>query len=577
MKKAILFLCFVTMIVTGCSEKPLVTDPEVLLPGNKNKLTTLATDPFAAYLTSTPAIFSTISTTNSGSGASAITVKRFTFKSRGGVNTVFGIMAYPQQAGTYPGILLLHGGGGNAETMAGYAQTFAARGYVTLAVDLPGICGTGNTPNSSGPWKSKPAGEGPRFVVTPTPDESTLADAEIAGLEGFNLLAAQTTVNSARMGIYGISWGGYSTTMLSGLLGSRVTASYAQYGCGFYDRGSFWTGIINGLSPADRNTWLTYFDAGRRAGNLRAAYFIEAPTNDTYFWPPAVTATLNAITVTKNQVFTPNLNHAATANAATMRNIYFDHYLKAAGVPFGSIKITGVTTQADGSRLVTMNATMPAGVSVSSAQLYYSEPTTTWQNRAWVAVNASLVSGTTYSAVVPSSSAAKGSDFYAYCQDSRGVVVSSTMQRTADPVVLPDGIYKIVNRTSGLALDAKGALTANGTPVQQWTYSGGNNQRWNVTSLGNGQYRIVGIQSNRSLEVTGQSVADGAKLQIFDSSAGDNQKWIITRTSGGYYSVKGVQSNKMMEVPGHSTVAGALIQIWTSTGSNSQQWAFQTP
>ncbi|MXV14056.1 RICIN domain-containing protein [Hufsiella ginkgonis] len=142
---------------------------------------------------------------------------------------------------------------------------------------------------------------------------------------------------------------------------------------------------------------------------------------------------------------------------------------------------------------------------------------------------------------------------------------------------LADGTYKIINRNSGLALDATAQGTVNGTAIQQWTYSGQNNQRWTVTSLGGGQYRIVGVQSGKSLDVTGQSSTDGAKIQLYNSTSGNNQKWIITPASGGYYAIKGVQSNKMMEVAGNSTTTGALVQIWSNTGGNSQQWAFQTP
>jgi hypothetical protein len=142
---------------------------------------------------------------------------------------------------------------------------------------------------------------------------------------------------------------------------------------------------------------------------------------------------------------------------------------------------------------------------------------------------------------------------------------------------LADGTYKIINRNSGQAMDAKSQLTANGTPIQQYTYGATNNQKWTVTSLGGGQYKIIGVQSGRSLDVTGQSLVDGAKIQLYDYNAGNNQKWIITATSGGYYSIKGVQSNKFVEVAGSSTTTGALVQQWASTGANNQQWAFQTP
>jgi len=142
---------------------------------------------------------------------------------------------------------------------------------------------------------------------------------------------------------------------------------------------------------------------------------------------------------------------------------------------------------------------------------------------------------------------------------------------------LANGTYKIVNRNSGLALDVKGQATTNGSVVQQFTYNGGNNQRWTVTGLGGGQYKIVGVQSGRALDVTGQSTADGAAIELFDDNGGANQKWIITPTSGGYNTLQGVQSGKMMEVVGAATTNSAPIDQWTGNGGNNQQWSFQTP
>lgn len=176
------------------------------------------------------------------------------------------------------------------------------------------------------------------------------------------------------------------------------------------------------------------------------------------------------------------------------------------------------------------------------------------------------------------------SDFYLRLVNNGGKMVKgqipyqathSTPFVVATPVA--NGTYKIINRNSGLALDAKGQLTANGTDIQQWTYSGGNNQRWTVTSLGSGTYKIIGVQSGRSLDVEGQSTANGAAVQLYDYTGAANQQWIIAATSGGYYTVKGLQSGKPMEVVGNTTTPGALIDIYDSNGGNHQQWAFQTP
>jgi glucuronoarabinoxylan endo-1,4-beta-xylanase len=142
---------------------------------------------------------------------------------------------------------------------------------------------------------------------------------------------------------------------------------------------------------------------------------------------------------------------------------------------------------------------------------------------------------------------------------------------------LANGTYKIINLNSGLALDATGAATTNGTPVDQWTYNGGNNQKWVVTSLGGGQYSIQGVQSGRMLDVTGNSSANGAGIDIWASNGGNNQKWTIAATSGGYYSVIAVNSGKALDVTGNSTSNGTKIDQWTYTGGKNQQWTFQAP
>jgi lysophospholipase L1-like esterase len=141
---------------------------------------------------------------------------------------------------------------------------------------------------------------------------------------------------------------------------------------------------------------------------------------------------------------------------------------------------------------------------------------------------------------------------------------------------LTNGIYKLINRNSGLALDAKGRHTTNGTPIQQYTYNAGANQQWAVTNLGSA-YKIIGVQSGRVLDVKGQSTANGAIIQLYDDNGGANQQWVITPTSGGYKTIQGVQSGKMMEVSGSATTNGAPVDQWSGTGGNNQQWSFQAP
>lgn len=405
-----------------------------------------AADPFAAYLNSVPAATTVLSEGKSGSGAQAIATRRFTFPSKGGVNIVYGIFAYPQAAGTFPGILLLHGGGSNAEDLAGLAQGFARTGYATLAIDLPGICGVGN--HSSGPWEARPAGEAPRFDVAAGAQNSTLADAETAGLEAFNWLRAQANVKPEAMGITGFSWGGYSTTFLSGLLGDKVKAAYSVYGCGFYEIGSFWKDILAKLPSADRQTWLENFDAGRRAPGMKAAYFIEAASNDTYFWPDAVGSTLAAISAKPNpphHMWAPNLDHKQLASASSMQRLWFNWHLKGVGAPFPRTRVARIDPQPDRSRRARVEIEAAAGVVIDSVRLWYSLSDQPWTKRIWISVPATMADGA-WSASLPATLAVKDCDWFAQATDSRGVATAGGMQHAAPlgPVILMRGAARPV-------------------------------------------------------------------------------------------------------------------------------------
>ncbi|MEI9944477.1 MAG: dienelactone hydrolase family protein [Chitinophagaceae bacterium] len=386
------------------------------------------TDPFKPYLNSIPTVSKVISETNTGAGEAAITSRKFLFNSRNNINTVYAIMSFPQKRGSYPGILVLHGGGSKAEDVAYIVENYARRGYVAMCFDMPGICNNSTTPNSSGPWKSRPGPlEAPRFDIANGLENSTLFDAGVAGIEAFNYLSVQAIVAKKYIGITGYSWGGYSTTFLSGILGSRVKAAYSVFGSGFYDQGSFWKKMISELPDSVRSSWLKYFDAGRRSHQIKAAYFLEAASNDNFFWPEAVQSTLDAVPGTKNHVWDTNLNHKQQPAGPAMQQLYFDYYLKNQGQSFTKAKISGIKANPDSSILVTVKLKIPNSISVQSVLLYYSYPDTKWQDRKWMPIKAEQAGKNKYIALIPASIASRPIDYYAYITDDRSVSVCSDM------------------------------------------------------------------------------------------------------------------------------------------------------
>lgn len=141
-----------------------------------------------------------------------------------------------------------------------------------------------------------------------------------------------------------------------------------------------------------------------------------------------------------------------------------------------------------------------------------------------------------------------------------------------------NGTFKIVNRNSGKALDANGNGTADGTQIIQWTYGGGNNQRWTLLNRGSNQYSIIGVASGKALDVNGSSTTNGTKIQLWTYSGANNQKWTFAATTSGYYRITPVHATGSgLDVAGSSTANGALLQIWAYDGGNSKQWAFSAP
>jgi dienelactone hydrolase len=337
-----------------------------------------SSDPLLPYLDGkSPQIIREI-ITNSITPPEGVLLRQVVFRSRDN-SEIFAAIASPKAPGKYPGILVLHGGGGSAEVEK--AMCWAQRGFVAVAPDLPGIAEPKKLTETKGRFTSMKYGEG-RWNAYPDAGESVIFDAVLSAMKSLYLLRAQPNVDTADIGVVGVSWGGYMTTMVCGLAGDQVKAGMALYGCGFFDLGSqsgtapydpkLPKSSLSRLLPEERERWLRCLDAGRRAQKMKAAYFLAAASNDFFGWPRSAQATLNAIPGEKNHLFAPNANHSMQIpggstydiNPATnavavkftstafqplptpmgqkgnwigMEIPYFDYYLKGIGQPFPKV------------------------------------------------------------------------------------------------------------------------------------------------------------------------------------------------------------------------------------------------
>ncbi|MEI8293216.1 MAG: acetylxylan esterase [bacterium] len=400
------------------------------------------TDPFAVYLDGkAPEILREMASTNSP--PENITVHRVVFRSRD-ESEIFAVIAKPNTGGKHPGILVLHGGGGCAEVDK--AMAWAQRGYVAIAPDLPGIGEPEKLTETKGRWSALKYGDG-RWVATPDGSASMIFDAVLSAMKSLYLLRSQPEVDPARIGVVGISWGGYMTTMVAGLAGHQVRAALAVFGCGFYDLTSQLNGPAStlGKMPADeRERWLRDLDAGRRAPGIKAAYFIAGAANDFFYWPSAVQATLDAIPGEKNHLYAPNANHkvplpggtvfgqpkpftptpfqpyptpeGGKANWLAMEVPFFDFYLKGEGQPLPRVLIE----KSEDPRHAHFRITAPCAP--TKVEVYWAKNNPDVIKREWHALPA-VKAGEFYESQLPTEAA----DWFAVMSDARPVTVSSDL------------------------------------------------------------------------------------------------------------------------------------------------------
>lgn len=158
--------------------------------------------------------------------------------------------------------------------------------------------------------------------------------------------------------------------------------------------------------------------------------------------------------------------------------------------------------------------------------------------------------------------------------DPYGLQLSELALLTDAGRTLPDGTYCVFSRYSNKPMEASSGGTADGTPLVQWSYTGGNEQKWTFTHLGNGQYKVTGLPSGRVMDVSGISTANGAQIQLWDWLNQNNQKWTVTPIGNSLFRIAAVHDGKVADVAGPSTADGAVVHQWNYVGVLNQKWFF---
>lgn len=206
---------------------------------------------------------------------------------RGTVTRIFAWYGLPAGASSQnpaPGIVLVHGGGGTA--MAKWVKTWMDRGYAAIAMDTCGGLpvdrpGLGHLRHDF----SGPNGWGDFGHVGDPVGDHWSYHAAAAVVRGHSFLRSLPEVDQQRIGITGISWGGYLTCVAAGI-DDRFRFAVPVYGCGHYERNEKLWLCRNPRSEEFRSQfhqWLKLWDASRFVSGIRCPILWCTGTHDLFF------------------------------------------------------------------------------------------------------------------------------------------------------------------------------------------------------------------------------------------------------------------------------------------------------
>ena len=308
---------------------------------------------------------------------------------QGKTTRVFAWYAEPTEVqGKLPAMVLVHGGGGTA--FKEWVELWAKRGYVAIAMDLGGVGPDKKRLPDGGPSQD----DGTKFPAKKTDLKEMWSYHAVANVIRANsLLRSLPNVDPERIGLTGISWGGYLTCMVSGI-DDRFKVAVPVYGCGFLHENSTWLDRFSKMDPEWRKEWIANFDPSSHVKNARMPMLFVNGTNDFAYPLDSYQKTYRLV---KNHTLcvTVNMPHGHS-QGWTPKEIgeFVDVYLKKGKkfFPLGQEKHD--ILDVGGSPAVVLGTPQFGPLLIKSVQLHFTtdlkEP---WQKRTWTTKDAHASSG----------------------------------------------------------------------------------------------------------------------------------------------------------------------------------------
>jgi len=332
---------------------------------------------------------------------------------KGQPTRVFAWLGLPErEPGTkVPGIVLVHGGGGTA--FQDWVRLWTKRGYAAIAMDTCGTVPRGKYSH----WERHDAGGPPGNNVATADEPMTdqwnyhaVADVILA----HSLLRSLPEVDPNRIGLTGISWGGYLTCIVSGL-DNRFKFAVPVYGCGFLADDYLMKPALEKAGDRGKH-WLAMWDPAHYLPNATMPKLWVTGTNDNAFSLYAVQESYRAAGGRSTLCIRLRMPHGHNGPGENPEEIHvFANSILNGGKPLAKITAQLHHNQSVG---ISFQSEAP----IDRAELLYTKGTGSWKERLWETAPASVDNVKhAVTAVLP-----KGTTVYfVNLIDNRNLVVSS--------------------------------------------------------------------------------------------------------------------------------------------------------
>jgi len=325
-----------------------------------------------------------------------------------GVTTrVFAYYGFPSNAtGRVPAMVLIHGGGGSA--FYKWVELWNQRGYAAIAMDTCGAIsnqGYHNHPRS--PWGGPEGWGGYAQLDRPLTDQWTY-HAVAAVIKGHSLLRSFPQVDPEKIGVTGISWGGYLTCIVAPL-DDRFKFAVPVYGCGYI----YECPLYGVRKPEEQKIWNTHWDPSLYLPLAKMPFLWVTGSNDFAFPFSALQKSYHLLNVPSTLCIRLRMPHGHNGPGENPAEILaFAEQVLHHGPALPVVSVPTLKDQVASARVTTAYPFI--------AQLNYTTNSGAWKARAWASMPAD-VQGAEIHATLP----AHTTTFYFNVEMTNRMVVSS--------------------------------------------------------------------------------------------------------------------------------------------------------